>query len=77
MELINISNNYLDRFKVIPTPTLFELSYEEKKRILQAKKCYLCGNCLKISLNGDVRCNSVKHLKPFFMRKEKYQNFIK
>jgi hypothetical protein len=54
---INIEQ-ILNRFKIIQSPRLFDV--DETKFIKQGI-CPICECNLKVSLKGDIYCNSAKH----------------
>lgn len=55
----------LDKFKVIPRDTLFEIDCRDAYKGF----CPLCGNKIKMTLKKDAfYCNSVKHKKGFYMK---------
>ena len=54
--------------KVIKRNTLFPLIFN--KKLLDEKKCPLCGRKYKVMMNGNIYCN--KHKPQFFMRANHY-----
>jgi hypothetical protein len=68
MELLKIPQNYLERFKVLPTTNLFDIDFN----IVKKGHCPLCFNKLKVSLSGDRYCRGIKHRKQFFIRAEAF-----
>lgn len=71
-------NKYMERFKVIQSPRIFDL-YDEATLIKQGI-CPICECNLKVSQKGDIYCNSVKHKKitkkRFFITQSGFEKFI-
>lgn len=55
------SNYNLDKIKIRPSQTLFELSAKEKKDLLIKRRCLTCACRLYQMRNGNWLCKSVKH----------------
>ena len=63
-----LGQDYLSRFRVFHSITLFEPSWEAIKE----KRCPLCGNKLKLPKNERMYyCRGVKHKKPFIISPQK------
>jgi hypothetical protein len=52
---------YLSRFKIIQSPRLFDVDGEYK--LIKQGICPICECNLKLTLKGDIYCNSRRHLK--------------
>jgi len=55
-----LNEKYLDRFTVRESPRMFDLDDETK--LIKQGICPICSCRLKVSLKGDVYCNSKKHI---------------
>lgn len=66
---------YLNRFKIIQSPRLFDTDTKEDWSLIKQGICPICLCNLKLSLKGDIFCNSAKHKKitkkRFYIRGEK------
>lgn len=71
---INIEQ-YLSKFKVIQSPRIFDV--DDEWSLIKQGICPICECNLKVSVKGDVYCNSKKHLKltpkRLFIRAEKFK----
>lgn len=65
---MEISKDYLKKFKVVKRNTLFPLEFEAK--LLDQKCCPRCGKKLTLTLKGMYICRA-KHIPSFAIRADK------
>ena len=56
-------SKYLERFKIIQSPRLFDTDSKEDWNLIKSGVCPICLCNLKLSMKGDVYCKSAKHKK--------------
>lgn len=72
MDISNHLNYDLSKIKITPPSTLFELTAQEKIKLLKEKRCFNHLTKLKIDLKGNGRCSKCK----FFVRVEVLRKYI-
>ena len=69
----SLLDNYMSKFVVHESPRMFDL--DDEWQLIKKGICPVCACNLKLSMKGDVYCNSKKHLKltpkRLFIRSEK------
>ena len=63
--------SYLERFKIYYPKSLFAPDFS----LLKIERCIICSNKLKYIQRSNIMfCGGKKHLTPFIIKKEKYDN---
>lgn len=68
---MEINPNIISKYKVSLSPTLWDISQDTLFRALRLGVCPYCACKLYQMKNGNWRCKSVRHKKPFIIREKR------